>query len=413
MKQIIALIFLVSFNYVLNASANTQHIEYPVHIIPGSPSKDYQSYLRRTFILEENAAGTYVQKAIAAGTRNLKWLDFLNANRPDPIALTRPGELHSYPIETPSIYSPATIERDYKAFIVAMPDSMRAIIFGNAVFAKNLSVTVEEYILWAKKVDDLYQTAARWASSAPYLHWYAKNKVNDIRGYYFLSRIPDLEKKLSAWSQLSNEERTKLTAYLVNICENSSLPTAACQSQLSSAITNNITSKYYAQYSGKSKTVYDSFFKLGGVRKELQWNSQNSNLAVIPFRGTDANIENFLMVNIEEEWRWLGWQLKLDFKPNADVHIEFQAGVVPHVNGIAGNTIVMDKNALLTEWDVQWTIRHEFGHVLGFTDCYVEFYDTAAQQMVNYQIDITNLMCSRAGKIKQTHFNEMKSNYYK
>jgi hypothetical protein len=101
----------------------------------------------------------------------------------------------------------------------------------------------------------------------------------------------------------------------------------------------------------------------------------------------------------------------LDFKKNAPVHVEFQPGVVPHVNDIAGDTIVMDKNASLNEWDVQWTIRHEFGHVLGFTDCYVEFYDSAAQQMVNYQIDVSNLMCSRAGKFKQTHFDEMKANY--
>jgi len=52
----------------------------------------------------------------------------------------------------------------------------------------------------------------------------------------------------------------------------------------------------------------------------------------------------------------------------------FEPGVTPHVNGIGGRIITMDANAPLDDYDVSWTIRHEYGHVLGFPDCYVEFY---------------------------------------
>jgi hypothetical protein len=76
-------------------------------------------------------------------------------------------------------------------------------------------------------------------------------------------------------------------------------------------------------------------------------------------------------------------------------------------------TITMDSTSSMDEWDVQWTIRHEFGHSLGLPDCYVEFYDDNEQAMVNYQLDTTNLMCSRRGELQQIHVDELKKAYYR
>jgi len=89
----------------------------------------------------------------------------------------------------------------------------------------------------------------------------------------------------------------------------------------------------------------------------------------------------------------------------------FQPGVVPHVNGLGGNEIVMDSNQPIEEYESQWTIRHEFGHVIGLPDCYHEFYDVSQQAFVNYQLDITDLMCSRAGNMNERIYNELKRVY--
>ena len=73
----------------------------------------------------------------------------------------------------------------------------------------------------------------------------------------------------------------------------------------------------------------------------------------------------------------------------------------------------MDANSPLSEYNVQWTIRHEFGHVIGFPDCYHEFYDATESTMISYQIDITNLMCSRRGHLQQAHVDELRRVYYR
>ena len=82
-------------------------------------------------------------------------------------------------------------------------------------------------------------------------------------------------------------------------------------------------------------------------------------------------------------------------------------------NRVGGDTIVMNATQPLTEYDAQWTIRHEFGHVLGFVDCYVEFYESERNVIVNYQFDVENLMCSRRGHIQQRHVDELQRAYAK
>ena len=67
-----------------------------------------------------------------------------------------------------------------------------------------------------------------------------------------------------------------------------------------------------------------------------------------------------------------------------------------------------DSDTVHYDWH---TLSHEFGHVLGFPDCYVEFYDRDIGAIVSYQLDITNLMCSRRGHLQQRHYDELEITY--
>ena len=126
-------------------------------------------------------------------------------------------------------------------------------------------------------------------------------------------------------------------------------------------------------------------------------------------------IADWLKVNIEDEFRrpLLNWNLEMRFIRGGwfTAYLEFKKNVTPHVSG--GNKVVMDANTDIEEYGVRWTIRHEYGHILRIPDCYHEFYDKERNLMINYQLDVTDLMCSRAGVMNDRIYEELKRVYYK
>jgi hypothetical protein len=388
--------------------------DYPLHILPDATTAEYEALDNELKKDGEDADEPSIQLAKGVGNRNLEWLRFMNSTRSagEQIALTRPGQLHNYPIERPNRYSPSTVEATYNQIYANIPAPMKRIIFENGEMTRDPGVPMDDYINWAKQVDRMYQSAVRWSGMRPNLNYYRMNAYRDIRGYYFLQREENLEARLRYFSQLPEAERTTLGGHLVNMCLNNRMNSLAnCQNAVRQAATQNTVWNYYQRLLPTSKALFDGYFNLYGVREDIAWTAANPLEARLPVRNTSPEIENFLRVNVEDEWDWNGWHLRLDFTRNALIHVEFEEGVTPHVSNL--NTIVMDQNSPLTEWDVMWTIRHEFGHALGFKDCYVEFYDSQAQAMVNYQIDVTNLMCSRTGIMQERHYNLMKETYYR
>lgn len=387
----------------------------PVHLDLEATSAMYEAALDRSPIFSKMSEGQApeefpVEHIINVGKRNLDWLIFINEHRDVPLTFTVPGSLTGIPITAPKKYSGKLVNEQYTKFMAELPAEMRDVLVGGKEFTENPPIAVEQYLKLGNEVDKLYQTATRWKLMQPYLQEYAENRQNDIRGFYFLRDVKDLSTKLANWETVSGEEKTNLTTWLVGQCFNTVANETQCRTELSIYEDNKDVQTYYKKYLPKSSDIFSSFFKIQNPRPDLVWGADN--VAVIPFKnpGVEA-ILNFLAVNIEDEWKWNDWKLKLDFLPEADIHVDFEEGVTPHVNELGGNSIVMDANSPLTEWDVQWTIRHEFGHVLGIPDCYVEFFDADEKVMINYQIDVDNLMCSRRGKMNDVIFQEMKRNY--
>ncbi len=397
---------------------------YPVDVLPDAPSSRYEMLLQDQnnsamnhqspiwgdALPQSERESPYVEKMIQAGTRNMNWLKFINSHRDDPIALTKPGELKAYPIESPSIYSPKTIEKSYNDLVVQVPENIRKIVFEGATFTNDPGLPLEDYITWAKKIDRAYQTASRWKLISPSLFWYAMNASNDLRGYYFLNKKEN-QVKLQNFSQLNPEDQKQFSTWLTQICTNTERNSNTCKNKVAQAIQSNQAFALFQHYNPGAQNLWDEYFDLSSIRHDFTWTYNNENLTTVPFRSTTPKVMDYLKTNIEDEWKWNNWQLQINFTPNADIHVEFVPETTPHVNGLAGNTITMDDNAPLTEWDVQWTIRHEFGHVVGFQDCYIEFYDSDNEEMVNYQLDIENLMCSRKGKFQKLHYDEMRKKY--
>jgi hypothetical protein len=368
-----------------------------------------------------------ITRAIKLGERLTQWLKVENDRRgaTEQLQLTSPTLRRGIPIDKPSIYSDKTVEKDLNDLLAAMPSEMKLYFDNlNSEFPATLPVTDELFLEHGRKLSRVYQSAVRFRMLEPYRYAYTVQKKKDVRGYYFLTHNNWNATRLNSSDYETAESaiQTQIKNALIGMCINDlgesfdsdETDEARCANIVSAAVTAKDLGAVYTRFIAKAKKNWDSFYNIPnhGRRRDIQWSEAN-NTATVPFITPDQErIKNYLQVNIEEEWKWNGWQLKLNFGSfSSGPHVRFEAGVTPHVNGLGGDEIVMDANEPIEEYGSRWTIRHEFGHVLGFPDCYHEFYDTSLQAYVNYQLDITDLMCSRAGDMRERLFLEMKRVY--
>lgn len=356
---------------------------------------------------------------IDAGKKFLDWVILINQNRPasQQISLSSAATEPAYPITKPGKSNPKIILTLFSQFKSWAPAWLKAVVFENKEMSTTLPTSQAEFAEWGRKLVFIYQKASRWILQEPYLFQYGSRKSEDLRGYYFLTQDAQIETKLKNYYSLTAAQKSEIAGWLVNLCAGTN-GESSCQSDLNSITSSNgDVASFFHQYVSGAKERWDHYFRLGAQRSDIDWTSNDANNMKVPFQTPDrADLKELLAVNIEDEWKWQDWHLKLAFQDGSGFgtpHLVLEAGATPHVDGVGGNTITMDGNAPTTEYDVRWTIRHEFGHVLGFEDCYIEFYDENEKAMINYQLDITNLMCSRQGKLKQSHYDELKANYYK
>ncbi len=381
------------------------------HLEMEMTAQQYAAYFEAHPELNQLTKSSALNPVMEMGKRFLEWLNYINANSGGgTLSLSSAATAVGYPIDSPRLSNPSRILASFDELKSSLPASYQNILFKGAAFTGNPNPGGGEFIHWGLAIVSNYQSASRWILQEPFLISYSGRRKMDLRGYYFLEKESDLLEKLKNWAGLPLEDKTRLSSWLMGQCFNSNSSESSCRLELQSS--NNILS-YYQKYRGPAKSLWDSLFTISNPRHDIEWTSSHADELRIPFRTPSIlKIQKFLVDNIEEEWKWDQWQLRLQFKNNAASNVAFEAGATPHVEGVGGNTITMDANAPLAEYDVQWTIRHEFGHILGFPDCYLEFFDDRSQTMVSYQLDISNLMCSRRGHLKQTHYDQLRKNYY-
>jgi len=405
----------------------SEHI--PLHLDLEMEGVEYRRVLQQSGVfpqlLNDDAdpdvapAGADLTRELSLGKRNLDFLDHLNSFRPESerLALTSPALQPGYPLDAPRESSPSLIRQRLAEIESSLPSELRAILFAQSSFPQGISLSDEEYLNWARKVDGIYQAAARWKLQEPYLQQYKARRSGDIRGYAFLVRDPSWREDLARWSSLDSERQSQLRSWIQQVCFNSEVDSSACQRQLQEVERNGKSVLAWTErYLPKSESIWNSYFQLRNRRSDVKWQRQRPELMTMPFKDPrDPAVSSFLIDNIEDEWKAENWNLKLKFESSGSwigmAQIVFQPGATPHVNRLGGDIITMDANQPLTEYGTRWTIRHEFGHVLGLPDCYIEFFDSDRDVMVSYQIDLDNLMCSRRGRFQPIHFEELKKAY--
>ncbi|MGE0632928.1 MAG: hypothetical protein AB7O96_11000 [Pseudobdellovibrionaceae bacterium] len=374
-------------------------------------ASEYAEVLNSRKFESPNSAKPRLQKILNFGSRNLEWLEKINKDLDDKISFTSPETQPAYPISAPNNYNPDLILGRYDSLLKVMPDKMKAVLLNQSPYTPEPPFDIPTYIEWGFKANQIYEAAARWLMMEPHLTDLSLRRYADVRGHYYLSKENDLKTKLKRWKNLTNTQKINFSFWLQLLCLNAKgNQDHTCARQLQTAIKDDSVWGYYSEFKTAGENMWKNYFRLDHKRYDV---TTSSSIYKIPFLNPkNTEVADFLVNNIESEWKYQNWRLDLDFRSSGSIpRIQFIPGVTPNVNRIGGNIITMDSNQPLTEYSVQWIIRHEFGHVVGFKDCYMEFYDSRKKTITAYQLDTENLMCSRRGHIKETHLSELKRVY--
>lgn len=378
-------------------------------------SAEYRRYLKNHHSPLKDLDDPRISYAIQLGERLGRWISLVNSKRTpeNALRLTLPSLRRSYPIDKPNVYSAAIIKTDTDQILASLPEAMKSVLLSSAELPETIPVDDETFLFHARLLDRNYQSAARYKSLNPYRDDYTQMAAADVRGYYYLTKNKVTGDDLKDVALIPAEKVAPLKEALGKICINAAgEDTLSCAAKVEEAFKSNALVSYYDLYFPIARDNWNSFFQIPayGKRHDVLWSDA---VMTVPFlTPTVAKFGPYLKDNIEDEYHFGNWKLNLNFGNNENgPHLVFQRGVVPHVNQLGGNEIVMDENQPIEEYESQWTIRHEFGHVLGFPDCYHEFFDVNLDAYVNYQLDTTDLMCSRAGNMKERMYLELKRTY--
>lgn len=339
--------------------------------------------------------------------------------------------MHGYPIEAPDKYNAEIVRQRFDKIISTMPREMSSILLGAGELPTSLPVADDVFVKWGSAIAGSYAKTKRWLSMEPQLDWLSHLQRREVRGYHFLSRISDLIKKFGTWSKLPEPEKVKIRDWLVGLCLNRywespderytrgigiDIDKGACQTEVTEAEKANGLAATHSKYLPFGKTNYDWYFKIpkDSARSDVVWNEAHPKVMIVPFLRPKQKIhEIFIQETLESWFRYGDWRLEVAFTDQSYdgiARLEFQAGVQDRTDNGA---ILLDPSRPLTEYYTKFAVAHEFGHLLGFIDCYVEYYDKSEMVMINYQVDTTNFMCSLQGHFNKTHFDELKTRYFK
>jgi hypothetical protein len=357
-----------------------------------------------------------LQTILTTGKRAITWFEKINSARPlgNKLDLNAHGASKGMPMTAPMKTNTQILIDRYNKILNESSPLITNVITSSTDFPVTAPVSDDEFVKSIRAIDVVYQHTIRWSGAKDSLSWYINRSLWDVRGYSFLKETPDLEAKLNNWDSLTIVEKTNFSSWFLGLCHNGDFEDSDCQQELSNALLKNRAYSFYQRFNKYGESQYNSFFKIPTTRPEIFWNEEKTKLSSPFLTPTRTDVKQWLSDNIEDEWKGISFNLLLDFKANSNdkiPHIEFKSGVTAHVNDIAGDTITMDGDYSISSYDQRWTIRHEYGHILGFVDCYLEFYDVNEKAMIYYEIDIDNLMCSRHGHLNTEHITQLKSVY--
>lgn len=196
---------------------------------------------------------------------------------------------------------------------------------------------------------------------------------------------------------------------LMSVCQHLLKPN--CGETIEQELNNGNGYQYWANLKAQYRSGrYDTFFAIVETKKDFVCrNTRRETLILMDiYFGSEitANMRELLKRDLIEyvapRWSRAG-KLKFVFNfPESEkqgqsrLQIHWSTVPISYVPDQQRNLMYLDPAMARNDKTSarRMVMAHEFGHVLGYRDCYVEFYESESDQFVFYQVDSRNIMCS-------------------
>lgn len=139
--------------------------------------------------------------------------------------------------------------------------------------------------------------------------------------------------------------------------------------------------------------------------------SWSAGVLTIPMDSSDSEAFELMSKAVEQYWNQdAGVRIRL-VPSSGGIRMIRRAGALAAADRIGGYRIQWDPT--LDRVELVRSLAHELGHLIGFADTYINFWDADAQGVVYYELDRTNLMSSHSGSILPLHGESIRRAYGK
>lgn len=253
----------------------------------------------------------------------------------------------------------------------------------------------------------LYQNSMRFEGEKCSIPQLITQQQKDLRPYLEM-RDFCLEKEHSEMCSnlglefLTDSEAKFVEDKTVKLCKSFDNNGQNCEVQFSINKDNRTIGNLVSYYQNKfQKERYNKLFLLRDSHLKFQCQQMDYDSVEMNLKVYSKSIPEDQLIQLKEfvelSWSRNNFLLKIEIvdAPGTDVIEIFST--------VSGTSYVPDQNNrqvyLSQDLDIfskKSVLAHEFGHVLGFPDCYTEFFDNQNKDLIYYEIDKnnTNIMCS-------------------
>lgn len=277
-------------------------------------------------------------------------------------------------------------------------------------------ITKKEY---AQEIYDLYNEISRFEAQKCSKDVLFLREKKDVRVATEAKNLcqeylhnNECEEKGILFRDLTSENQEKFERAYIDLCLFNKGNMINCTKKLSLIKYQNVLLKHLrAQLRDFEVIKEQEFFKTKGNQKFRCHKRNDQTYLVVNLTSATYSAQELLVLGkfLSEKWSNETFKVVVDLNENKNiVNVVSTEGRVSFVKSNDQRTIFLSNIADLNEKGN--VFAHEFGHVLGFPDCYLEFYHKKSKSIVFYELEHdNNLMCrvTMESKVTADYFKQI------